>query len=73
VFTRELARREIVSRDRLLALPDQTPLSEEARGRIHKHIAKDFEVQKELDATAMGPETGHEPIRDARSLSLEEV
>jgi len=47
VFTRELAKREIVSRDRLLALLDQTPVSEEVRRRIHTHIAKDFGVQKE--------------------------
>jgi hypothetical protein len=43
VFTRELAKRGIVSRDRLLALPDQTRVSEEARGRIHTHIDKDFD------------------------------
>jgi hypothetical protein len=52
VFTRELARRGIVSRDRLLALVDQTPVSEEARGRIHTHIAKDFDIDddKQLQA-----------------------
>src|SRR5438477_40105 len=38
VFTRELARRGIISRDTLLELLDQTPVSEEARGRIHTHI-----------------------------------
>jgi hypothetical protein len=58
VFTRELAKRGIVSRDRLLALLDQTPVSEEARGRIHTHIAKDFGVQKELDGTQQRPEAG---------------
>jgi len=56
VFTRELAKRGIVSRDRLLELLDQTPVSEEARGRIYAHIAKDFAVSKELDGTH-GPET----------------
>jgi hypothetical protein len=45
VFTRELANRGIVSRDRLLALLDQTSVSEEVRGRIHTHIAKDFDVR----------------------------
>ncbi|MDP9014757.1 MAG: hypothetical protein M3O41_19270 [Pseudomonadota bacterium] len=49
VFTRELAKRGIVSRERLLALLDQTSISEEARGRIHTHIANDFGVQNELD------------------------
>src|SRR5450631_2106107 len=73
VFTRELAKRGIVSRDRLLALLDQTPVSEEARGRILTHIAKDFGVQKELDGTQQGPETGHESIRAAGALSLEEI
>ena len=42
IFTRELAKRGIVSRDRLLALLDLTAVSEEVRGRIHTHIAKDF-------------------------------
>jgi hypothetical protein len=45
IFTRELARRGIVSRDRLLALLDQTSVSKEVRGRIQTHIAKDFGVQ----------------------------
>ena len=43
VFTRELAKRGIVKRDRLLELLDQTRVSEEARGRIHTHIDKDFD------------------------------
>jgi hypothetical protein len=43
VFTRELAKRGIVLRDRLLELLDQTRVSEEARGRIHRHIDKDFD------------------------------
>jgi hypothetical protein len=73
VFTRELAKREIVSRDRLLALLDQTPVSEEVRGRIHTHIAKDFGVQKELDGAQQGQETGRESIRATGSLSLEEI
>jgi hypothetical protein len=73
VFTRELAKREIVSRDRLLALLDQTPVSEEVRGRIHTHIAKDFGVQKELDGAQPRHETGHESVRATGSLSLEEI
>jgi hypothetical protein len=43
VFTRELAHRGIVSRDRLLALLDQAPVSEEMRQGIRAHIAEDFE------------------------------
>jgi hypothetical protein len=42
VFTRELAGRGIVSKDRLLALLDQTPVSEEMRERIRGHIVGDF-------------------------------
>ena len=60
VFTHELAKRGIVSRDRLLTLLDQTPVSEEARGRIHTHIDKDFGAQKELDGTQQGHVTGRE-------------
>jgi hypothetical protein len=43
VFTRELAHRGIVSRDRLLALLDQAPVSQEMQQRIRAHIAEDFE------------------------------
>src|SRR5450631_4286311 len=49
VFTRELAKRGIVSRDRLLALLDQTPVSEETRDRIRVYVAGDFGAQNVLD------------------------
>jgi hypothetical protein len=49
IFTRELAKREIVSRDRLIDLLDQTPVSTETRDRIRVHIAGDFGVRKTLD------------------------
>jgi len=42
VFTRELARRGLVSRDRLLALLDQTPVATDVRERIRVDIASDF-------------------------------
>jgi len=42
VFTRELASRGIVSRDRLLALLDVTAVSEDVRRRIRTYIAMDF-------------------------------
>jgi len=45
IFTRELAVRGILSRDRLLALVEQTAVSEEMRQRIRAHIAKDFAAQ----------------------------
>jgi hypothetical protein len=42
VFTRELARRGIVSCDRLLELLNKTAVSTEIRARIRVHIASDF-------------------------------
>ena len=42
IFTRELARRGIVSSDRLLALLDQTPVTDEIRQRIRAHVGRDF-------------------------------
>ena len=42
VFTRELARRGIVSCDRLLELLNKTAVSTEIRDRIRVHIASDF-------------------------------
>ena len=42
VFTRELARRKLVDRERLLALLDKTAVSEELRERIQGAIARDF-------------------------------
>ena len=41
-FNRELAGRGIVSNERLLALLDRTPVSEEVRIRIRAHIGRDF-------------------------------
>jgi len=45
LFTRQLAARAIVSRDRLLALLDQTAISEEMRVRIRAYIASDFDTR----------------------------
>jgi hypothetical protein len=42
IFTRELAVRGIVSRERLLALLETTPLDEIVRSRIRDAIARDF-------------------------------
>jgi hypothetical protein len=41
-FTSELARRGILSRERLVVLLNQTPVSEEVRERIRGDIARDF-------------------------------
>lgn len=42
VFTRELARRGLVSRERLLALLDQTSVPADVRARIRADIESDF-------------------------------
>lgn len=42
IFTRELARREIVTRKRLLSLLAQTPVDEEMHARIRDDITRDF-------------------------------
>jgi hypothetical protein len=46
VFTRELAHRRLVDRDRLLALVDQTPVAAEVRQRIRDDIVGDFEAHQ---------------------------
>ena len=45
VFTRELARRGIVSEERLLSLLEQTAVDEEVRERVRGHIARDFHAE----------------------------
>lgn len=42
ILTRELARRALVTRARLLALLHQTPVGDEVRTRIRADIARDF-------------------------------
>jgi hypothetical protein len=42
MFTRELARRALVDRHRLLALVDKTPVSDDIRKRMRADIAADF-------------------------------
>lgn len=42
IFTRELARRRLVSRKRLLELVDETPVGEEMRRQLRDSIARDF-------------------------------
>lgn len=41
-FTRELARRRTVSREKLLSLLEHTPIDEPQRARIRELIAADF-------------------------------
>jgi hypothetical protein len=44
VFTRKLAARGIVNRDRLLELLDETPIKADAKRRIRAYIDRDFAV-----------------------------
>src|ERR1700737_5454910 len=46
IFTRELARRGIVSKDRLFSLLDQTPVDDAARERIRGQIERDFTAER---------------------------
>jgi hypothetical protein len=73
IFTRELAKRGIVSHDRLLYLLNQTPVSEETRDRIRVYVACDFGAQNVLDGVATRSQTEMEPIPTRGSLSLEEI
>jgi hypothetical protein len=45
VFTRELARRGIVSEERLISLLGQTQLDEHTRNRIREQITRDFHAE----------------------------
>jgi hypothetical protein len=42
IFTRELARRGIVTRERLLALLEMTPVKEKMRDHVRDYIGQDF-------------------------------
>jgi hypothetical protein len=46
VFTRELARRKILSEGRLLSLLEQTAVDESVRARVRKQIANDFHIEE---------------------------
>jgi hypothetical protein len=46
IFTRELAGRGIVSRERLMALLAEMPVADEVNARIRAHIARDFGAHK---------------------------
>jgi len=52
VFTRELARRGIVSEERLLTLLDQTQIDQQLRSRIRNQITGDFHAEQGLEERA---------------------
>ena len=55
VFTQELARRGIVSEERLLSLLDQTQVDEQQRARIRTQIGRDFHAQLDRSAQPTPP------------------
>src|SRR6185437_13135923 len=73
VFTRELAKRGIVSHDRLLDLLDQTSVSEETRDRIRVYVAGDFGAENVLDGATTRSQAELEQIPPRGSLTLEEI
>jgi len=52
IFTHELARRGIVSEERLLSLLDQTPVDGELRERMRGQIGRDFHAERAIEARA---------------------
>jgi hypothetical protein len=69
VFTRELARRGIVSEERLLSLLDQTSVEERVRDRIRSAIARDFHVARDLGSIREGqPDTQQSVANTADDL-----
>jgi hypothetical protein len=55
VFTRELARRGIVSEERLLSLLDQTEIDEQQRVRLRSQIGRDFHADRDYGAQPTAP------------------
>lgn len=52
IFTHELARRGMVSEERLLSLLDQTPVDGELRERMRGQIARDFHAEQGIEERA---------------------
>src|SRR5258708_4850771 len=66
IFTQELARRGIVSEERLLSLLDQTPIDGELRERMRGQIARDFYAERSL--ASRGPGKQPPTVSAAKSL-----
>ena len=52
IFTRELARRGIVSEERLFTLLDQTQIDQQLRSRMRDQITRDFHAERGLEERA---------------------
>jgi hypothetical protein len=73
VFTGELARRGILSEERLLSLLDQTPIDEQMRNRVRDQIAADFQAVKDRDSvrereTAIGQKPAPHAEEDLEAI-----
>jgi hypothetical protein len=72
-FTRELARRGIVSQERLLSLLDQTPVDEETRDRILTYITTDFSARRTLNESSERSATREQRMPIAKLSAFEEM
>jgi hypothetical protein len=72
-FTRELARRGIVSQERLLSLLDQTPVDEETRDRIRTYITADFSARRTLNESSERSATREQQMPIAKLSAFEEM
>ena|ERR1700730_11683702 len=69
IFTRELARRGIVSEQRLLSLLYQTPVGDQVRERIRNRIGRDFHAAKDLDSVRQhGKTDAQRSAADSRAV-----
>jgi hypothetical protein len=70
-FTRMLARGALVSEERLRALLEQTPVSEQVRERVGTQITRDFGVDRNRDTAEDRPETTRR--REAGADAVDEL
>lgn len=73
IFTRELARRGLLSEARLLSLLDQTSVDEDARERIRSQIGRDFSATNELGAADTNVRSGTQSAGTAVPNAFEEM
>jgi hypothetical protein len=73
IFTHELAGRGIITRERLVALLDQTSVTEQVRERILADVARDFEARKTLDKSRERREPGCRGPSTPGSSTLEDI
>jgi hypothetical protein len=75
IFTGELARRGLVSQERLLSLLDQTPVGEDTRDRIRTYISKDFSAGRALGESSERNASGEHrtPIAKSAREEMEEI